>query len=119
VGGDEVGHLGMSELSKKSGLTPLQLQMQWLNKVSAFAIKHNRIPIFWDDMVFKLSDLYRSTWDPELPAQQVKDAWAKNEQKLEQNISLFPKECVYMRWNYDAPIYRVITKRLTGTSRTT
>ncbi|MEO6720009.1 MAG: glycoside hydrolase family 20 zincin-like fold domain-containing protein, partial [Ferruginibacter sp.] len=103
VGGDEVGHLGMSELSKKSGLTPLQLQMRWLTKVSEFAIKHNRIPIFWDDMVFKLSDLYRSTWDPELPAQQVKDAWAKNEQKLEQNISLFPKECVYMRWNYDAP----------------
>ena len=27
VGGDEVGHLGMSELSKKSGLTPIQLQM--------------------------------------------------------------------------------------------
>jgi len=103
VGGDEVGHLGMSELSKKSGLTPLQLQMLWLNKVSEFAIKHNRIPIFWDDMVFKLSDLYQTTWDPTLPAQTVKDAWAKNEHRLEENISLFPKECVYMRWNYDAP----------------
>jgi hexosaminidase len=103
VGGDEVGHLGMSELSKKSGLTPLQLQMLWLNKVSEFAVKHNRIPIFWDDMVFKLSDLYQTTWDPSLPVQQVKDAWAKNEHRLEENISLFPKECVYMRWNYDAP----------------
>jgi len=103
VGGDEVGHLGMSELSKQSGLTPLQLQMRWLNKVSEFAVKHNRIPIFWDDMVFKLSDLYQTTWDPELPAQTVKDAWAKNEHRLEENISLFPKECVYMRWNYDAP----------------
>jgi hypothetical protein len=103
VGGDEVGHLGMSELSKKSGLTPLQLQMRWLNKVSEFAVKYNRIPIFWDDMVFKLSDLYQTTWDPSLPAQQVKDAWAKNEHRLEENISLFPKQCIYMRWNYDAP----------------
>lgn len=103
VGGDEVGHLGMSELSKKSGLSPLELQMQWLNKVSAFALEHKRIPIFWDDMVFKLSNLYQSTWDPEVPAQEVKDVWAKNEQKLEQNVPLFPKECVYMRWNYDAP----------------
>ncbi|MEO6218981.1 MAG: glycoside hydrolase family 20 zincin-like fold domain-containing protein [Ginsengibacter sp.] len=103
VGGDEVGHLGMSELSKKSGLTPLQLQMLWLNKVSEFAVKNGRIPIFWDDMVFKLSDLYQTTWDPELPAQTVKDAWVKNEHRLEENISLFPKECVYMRWNYDAP----------------
>jgi hypothetical protein len=103
VGGDEVGHLGMSELSKKSGLTPIQLQMLWLNRVSEFAVKHNRIPIFWDDMVFKLSDLYQSTWDPTLPAQQVRESWAKNGQKLEENISLFPKECVYMRWNYDAP----------------
>jgi N-acetyl-beta-hexosaminidase len=59
VGGDEVGHLGMSELSKKSGPTPMKLQMQWLTKVCNFATKHNRIPIFWDDMVFKLSDLYR------------------------------------------------------------
>ena len=103
VGGDEVGNLGMSELSKKSGLTPLQLQMLWLNKVSEFAVKHNRIPIFWDDMVFKLSGLYQTTWDPDLPEQEVKDAWAKNRQKLEDNIPLFPKECVYMRWNYDAP----------------
>jgi hypothetical protein len=103
VGGDEVGHLGMSELSKKSGLTAIQLQMLWLNKVSEFAIKHNRIPIFWDDMVFKLSGLYQSTWDPSLPEQQVNDIWSKNAHKLEESISLFPKECVYMRWNYDAP----------------
>ncbi|MEO6187556.1 MAG: glycoside hydrolase family 20 zincin-like fold domain-containing protein [Ginsengibacter sp.] len=103
VGGDEVGNLGMSELSKKSGLTPLELQMRWLNKVSEFAIKHNRIPIFWDDMVFKLSDLYQSTWDPTMPTQQVKDTWSKNRQKLDDNIPLFPKECVYMRWNYDDP----------------
>lgn len=103
VGGDEVGHLGMSELSKKSGLTPLELQMRWLNKVSEFAVQHHRIPIFWDDMLFKLSDLYETTWDEKIPKQEVTEIWAKNEGKLEKNIALFPKECVYMRWNYDAP----------------
>ena len=103
VGGDEVGNLGMSELSKKSGLTHMQLNMLWLNKVSEFAVKHNRIPIFWDDMVFKLADLYRTTWNPRISAQEVKETWAKNEHRLEENIGLFPKECLYMRWNYDSP----------------
>ena len=54
-------------------------------------------------MVFKLSDLYRTTWDDKMPAKEVAETWAKNKDKLEKNISLFPKECVYMRWNYDAP----------------
>lgn len=103
VGGDEVGHLGMSALARKSGLTPMQLQMMWLNKVSDFAVQHHRIPIFWDDMVFKLSDLYQSTWDPEMPEADVKKAWQDNKHRLDENISLFPKNCVYMRWNYDAP----------------
>lgn len=103
VGGDEVGNLGMSELSKKSGLTPMQLQMQWLNKVSEFARLHHRIPIFWDDMLFKLAGLYQTTWDPEVSVEQVKKIWHENAHRLEDNISLFPKECIYMRWNYDHP----------------
>jgi molecular chaperone GrpE (heat shock protein) len=103
VGGDEVGHLGMSELSKKSGLTPMQLQMRWLKKVCDFAVAHNRIPIFWDDMVFKLSDLYQTTWDPKVPIAEVNKTWQQNQHRLEENIGLFPKECVYMRWNYDSP----------------
>lgn len=103
VGGDEVGNLGMSELSKKSGLTPMQLQMQWLNKVSEFARLHHRIPIFWDDMLFKLAGLYQTTWDPEVPVEEVKKIWQENAHRLEDNISLFPKECIYMRWDYDHP----------------
>ena len=103
VGGDEVGHLGMSELSKKSGLTAMQLQMQWLKKVSDFAISHHRIPIFWDDMVFKLSDLYQTTWDPKVSLAEVNKTWQANAHRLEENIALFPAECVYMRWNYDNP----------------
>ncbi|MGZ5133967.1 MAG: glycoside hydrolase family 20 zincin-like fold domain-containing protein [Flavitalea sp.] len=103
VGGDEVGNLGMSELSKKSGLTPMQLQMRWLTKVSEFAARHNRTPVFWDDMVFKLSQLYRTTWDPKISKEQVDSTWEKNKRRLEESISLFPKECIYMRWNYDSP----------------
>jgi len=103
VGGDEVGNLGMSELSKKSGLTPMQLQMTWLKKVCDFAQSHNRIPIFWDDMVFKLSSLYQTTWDSSVSIEEAKNVWKENEHKLEENINLFPKTCVYMRWNYDTP----------------
>ena len=43
VGGDEVSDLGMSELSKKSGMNPFELQMYWLDKVCKFAQQHNRI----------------------------------------------------------------------------
>jgi hypothetical protein len=103
VGGDEVGNLGMSERAKKSGLTPMQLQMQWLTKVSEFARQHNRIPIFWDDMLFKLADLYQTTWDSSLSTQQVEKAWKENGSRLDSNVQLFPKTCVYMRWNYDTP----------------
>ncbi len=103
VGGDEVGDLGMSELAKKSGLSAIQLQMQWLNKVSEFARAHNRIPIFWDDMVFKLSGLYQTTWDPAVPEAEVNRIWKENAHRLDENFNLFPKECVYMRWNYDSP----------------
>src|SRR6185295_1498257 len=101
VGGDEVGNLGMSEMAKKSGLSAMQLQMQWLQKVCEFARTHNRIPIFWDDMVFKLSGLYQTTWDPTVPETEVKRIWKDSINRLNENISLFPPECVFMRWNYD------------------
>jgi len=103
VGGDEVGSLGTSALSKKSGMNPFELQMYWLNKVCAFAKKNNRIPIFWDDMVFKLADLYQTTYDSGMPEEKVKELWKKNRSKLDENIQLFPKNCAYMRWNYGAP----------------
>ncbi|MGC4034434.1 MAG: glycoside hydrolase family 20 zincin-like fold domain-containing protein [Chitinophagaceae bacterium] len=104
VGGDEVGNLGKSELAKKSGMSPLELQMYWLKKVTEFAQQHNRIPIFWDDMVFKLSKLYETTYDKDIPVQEVNERWARNEHLLNENLNLFPKNCVYMRWNYDYPL---------------
>ena len=103
VGGDEVGDLGMSEMAKKSGLSAIQLQMKWLQKVCEFARAHNRIPIFWDDMVFKLSGLYQTTWDPTVPGEEVKRIWKDSIYRLNENINLFPPECVFMRWNYDTP----------------
>lgn len=101
VGGDEVGELGKSALAKKSGMKPLELQMYWLKKVTEFAQQHNRIPIFWDDMVFKLSNLYKTTYDKNIPVQKVNELWKENEHLLNENLNLFPKNCVYMRWNYD------------------
>ena len=103
VGGDEVGDLGKSENAQQSGMTPFQLQMYWLNKVCKFAEEHNRIPVFWDDMVFKLSGLYRTTYDSEMPQQVVDDLWAQKASFLDTNILAFPRNCVFMRWNYDNP----------------
>ena len=103
VGGDEVGDLGKSELSKRSGKSPFDLQMYWLTKVSEFAEKHGRKAIFWDDMVFKLSGLYKTTWDPTIPEKEVTALWEKNRHILDKSLNLFPKNCIYMRWNYDHP----------------
>jgi hexosaminidase len=103
IGGDEVGNLGFSELAKKSGMKPLELQMYWLRKVCDFAKKNNRIPIFWDDMLFKLSGLYETTYDPSIPEDKVEQIWKEKEPLLNNNLALFPKDCIYMRWNYDSP----------------
>lgn len=100
VGGDEVGELGKSELARKSGMKPFELQMYWLKKVTDFAHEHGRIPIFWDDMIFKLSGLYRTTYDGSVPEAEAKAAWEENRALLDKNLELFPKNCVYMRWNY-------------------
>jgi hypothetical protein len=103
IGGDEVGKLGASALAKQSGMKPIELQMYWLKKVCDYAVQHNRIPIFWDDMLFKLSNLYETTYDPSIPEAETEKRWAENEKILNDNIRLFPTSCVYMRWNYDYP----------------
>jgi hexosaminidase len=103
IGGDEVGNLGYSELAKKSGMKSLELQMYWLRKVCDFAQKNNRIPIFWDDMLFKLSGLYETTYDPSIPDEKVEQIWKEKGPLLNANLALFPKNCIYMRWNYEEP----------------
>ena len=82
IGGDEVGKLGMSALSKASGKTPFELQMHWLRKVSEFAAQHNRTPIFWDDMVLKRAGLYKTTYDESLTDSDVDNIWKENGENL-------------------------------------
>jgi len=103
VGGDEVRNYGNYTLGQKYGKTPLEIQMYWLNKVCEFATAHNRIPIFWDDMLLKYSGLIGTTESLSLSNEQIAKIWKDNQQKLDQNINLFPKNCVYMRWAYDNP----------------
>lgn len=97
IGGDEITAIGIDERCKATGKTPFELQMIWLKKVCDFATAHGRIPIFWDDMPLK----YGGVWDlvnSNETAREIEAKW--NDKKLDEGISLFPKECVYMRWNY-------------------
>lgn len=98
VGGDEVHTTG-----RNSGKSALELQLIWLGKVSEFAEKHHRIPIFWDDMPLKQADVYRPMFQPELTQKEVDSIWQLNEHKLTAFLDLFPKNCIYMRWNYSSP----------------
>jgi hypothetical protein len=98
VGGDEVHTTG-----RGSGRSPLELQMIWLEKVCSFAQENGRVPIFWDDMPLKHAEVYRPMFNPELSRETVDSIWAENEHKLLEFLDLFPKNCIYMRWNYSDP----------------
>ncbi len=98
VGGDEVHTTG-----RNSGKTALELQLIWLGKVSEFAEAHNRIPIFWDDMPLKQADVYDPMFKPEMTQKEVDSVWNENEHKLTAFLDKFPKNCIYMRWNYSSP----------------
>ena len=95
VGGDEVHTTG-----RESGKSALELNLIWLNKVSDFAAEHDRIPIFWDDMPLKQAGLMGPIYDEKMPPRTVDSIWDINEPNLNRFIEQFPKNCVYMRWNY-------------------
>lgn len=97
VGGDEVHTTG-----RGSGKTELELQLIWLNKVCDFAEEHGRIPIFWDDMPLKYAGVYSAMFDTKMTDEEVDKVWAENEHKLIESLDMFPKNCIYMRWNYSA-----------------
>lgn len=103
IGGDEVGELGICDACKQSGKSNFELQLIWLTKVCDFAVSHGRIPIFWDDMVLKAAGVYSTTNDKNMIEEQVDEAWKTKTKILDDIIQLFPKECIYMRWNYDNP----------------
>lgn len=98
VGGDEVHTTGGN-----SGKSALELQLIWLNKVCAFAAEQGRTPIFWDDMPLKEAGVYRSMFNREIAADSIDRLWAANEGKLSAFLDQFPKNCIYMRWNYSSP----------------
>jgi hypothetical protein len=98
VGGDEVRVTG-----KGSGRSSLDLQLKWLNEVCEFAAREGRIPIFWDDMPLKHANVYRPMFRPEMSKTKVDSIWMENEPKLLEYLDKFPKNCIYMRWNYHSP----------------
>ncbi|MBT8185942.1 MAG: beta-N-acetylhexosaminidase, partial [Eudoraea sp.] len=98
VGGDEVHTTG-----RGSGKSALELQLTWLTKVCKFAEQNNRIPIFWDDMPLKHAGVYQAMFQPELSKTEVDKIWTANEHRLAEFLDLFPKNCIYMRWNYASP----------------
>ena len=100
IGGDETGAIGIDERCKATGKTPFELQMIWLKKVCDFAISHGRTPIFWDDMPLKHGNLWTLILS-DTSGEELDKAW--NTEKLDAAIELFPKECIYMRWNYEDP----------------
>ncbi|WP_235296402.1 family 20 glycosylhydrolase [Portibacter marinus] len=98
IGGDEVHTTG-----RNSGQSPLELQLNWLEKVCTYADRQGRTPIFWDDMPLKHAGVYRPMFDRTIAKDQVDSIWQQNEEKLIEFIDLFPKNCIYMRWNYQTP----------------
>jgi len=102
IGGDEV-HVGASEAGRATGLSSFELQMQWLERVAAFAAEHDRIPIMWDDMPLKDAGVWPTTLR-NMPGEEFDSIWSAADRNLAESINLFPTNCVYMRWNYGSPL---------------
>jgi len=97
VGGDEV------RVIDREGKKGFELNLLWLNKVSEFAKQNNRTPIFWDDMYLKHGGVWMVTRNTKLTKAKVDSIWINNEKKLTEYLDDFPKNCIYMRWNYFYP----------------
>jgi hexosaminidase len=102
IGGDEIGNIGLcprcKPMADSKGM--LSLSLYWLKRVCEFAEQNGRIPVFWDDMPLKEGGVYESTWSDEVTEQEAVKAWKEGTPKLDQLQTDFPKNCVYMRWNY-------------------
>jgi hypothetical protein len=97
VGGDEVKVIDRGE---KKGF---ELNLIWLNKVAEFAKQNNRIPIFWDDMYLKHGGVWMVTRNTKLNKNEVDSIWINKKEKLTEYLNDFPRNCIYMRWNYFSP----------------
>ncbi|MCC7523294.1 MAG: family 20 glycosylhydrolase [Chitinophagaceae bacterium] len=102
IGGDEIGNIGICErctpFVKQHGMGALNLY--WLKRVCAFAEANGRTPIFWDDMPLQEAGLYESTWNEKIEAKEADRIWKEKSPILDSLLPSFPKNCIYMRWNY-------------------
>jgi len=103
IGGDEIGDIGLCDRCRSKGeeIGELGLYLYWLNTICDMANASGRIPIFWDDMPLKMAGVYESTWNTDYDPEQSEKDWEAGEPKLDRLIEGFPKNCVYMRWNYE------------------
>jgi hexosaminidase len=102
IGGDEIGNIGLCPRCKPTADREgtLSLSLYWLKRVCAFAAENNRIPIFWDDMPLKYGGVYESTWDDDMTEGEAEKIWEEGTPRLDSLLEDFPRNCVYMRWNY-------------------
>jgi hypothetical protein len=102
IGGDEIGNIGLcprcKPMADKEGM--LSLSLYWLKRVCEFARENGRIPIFWDDMPLKEAGVYETTYTDEITQAEAAKRWEQGTPKLDNLLEGFPKNCVYMRWNY-------------------
>lgn len=102
IGGDEIGNIGLcprcKPMADKEGM--LSLSLYWLKRVCEFAGENGRIPIFWDDMPLKHAGVYETTYTDEITESDAAASWKEGTPKLDDLLEGFPKNCVYMRWNY-------------------
>ncbi|MCF6271146.1 MAG: beta-N-acetylhexosaminidase [Melioribacteraceae bacterium] len=98
IGGDEVGQIGLCDRCKPTAdeKGKFELNLYWLNRVSEFLIEQGRIPIFWGDMPFQ----YAGVWKYTRKEEDAPELWEAALIKLDEVIDRFPKEGIFMHWNY-------------------
>jgi hypothetical protein len=101
IGGDEVRVMGECPLcqEKKKEIGELGLYLSWLNRVNKFMQEHDRSIVFWDDMPLKKAGVYQTT-RVDLPGEVFDSVWSIGGARLDSVVDLFPRENVFMRWNY-------------------
>jgi hypothetical protein len=103
VGGDEIGNIGLCPRCKPTADKEgnFALNLYWLKRVCEFAEKNGRIPIFWDDMPLKYAGINVTVYTGStIGEEEAKELWAEGEAVLDRLVDQYPKQCVYMRWNY-------------------
>lgn len=102
IGGDEIGNIGLcprcKPMADKEGM--LSLSLYWLKRVCEFAAENGRIPIFWDDMPLKHAGVYETTYSDDITPAEAARSWEEGIPELDNLLQDFPKNCIYMRWNY-------------------